>query len=262
MKTDNFCFYLQNRLIQTSQTGVNSTVILPPSVFPGTGITYNCHLCQNIFILHATEVSRYQTAHASEIFLRHKFECLFRILFWQVFRPTMDDEIGSVVRRLRKWSTLCHASPLPPPPPLSVYPILISPFRSSKKDIKAGRWKGKSVKIRTGLELTKLCTIILRPFLRKTCRNLQKKFSKIVFACIEINASQHTFFGKLFCKLRHVFLKTSRKIFVLCFANAKHGSCWKMIILQLRPAWPCGITVFIKGQSCKTFFLSSLFHNH
>ncbi len=32
--TGNFCFYLQNRLIQTSQKEVNSTVILPPSVFP------------------------------------------------------------------------------------------------------------------------------------------------------------------------------------------------------------------------------------
>jgi hypothetical protein len=31
MTNDNFCLYLQNRLIQTSQTGV----ILPPLVFPG-----------------------------------------------------------------------------------------------------------------------------------------------------------------------------------------------------------------------------------
>jgi hypothetical protein len=30
-----FCFYLQNRLIQTSEQGVNGTVILPPLVFPG-----------------------------------------------------------------------------------------------------------------------------------------------------------------------------------------------------------------------------------
>ncbi len=29
-----FCFYLQNRVIQTSKKGVNSTVILPPLVFP------------------------------------------------------------------------------------------------------------------------------------------------------------------------------------------------------------------------------------
>ncbi len=37
MTTDNFYFYLQNRLIQTSQTGaeVNGTVIFPPLVFPG-----------------------------------------------------------------------------------------------------------------------------------------------------------------------------------------------------------------------------------
>ncbi len=34
MTTDNFCFYLQNKLIQTSQKEVNSTVILPPLVFP------------------------------------------------------------------------------------------------------------------------------------------------------------------------------------------------------------------------------------
>jgi hypothetical protein len=36
MTTDNFCFYLQNKLIQTSQTEeVSSTGILPPLVFPG-----------------------------------------------------------------------------------------------------------------------------------------------------------------------------------------------------------------------------------
>jgi len=35
MTTDNFCFYLQNRLIQTSQTvGQQYSVILPPLVFP------------------------------------------------------------------------------------------------------------------------------------------------------------------------------------------------------------------------------------
>ncbi len=34
MTTDNFCFYLQNRLIQE----VNGTVILPPLVFPGQAI--------------------------------------------------------------------------------------------------------------------------------------------------------------------------------------------------------------------------------
>ena len=36
--TDNFCFYLQNRLIQTGQTGRRSTVILPPLEFPATNI--------------------------------------------------------------------------------------------------------------------------------------------------------------------------------------------------------------------------------
>jgi hypothetical protein len=35
MTTDNLCFYLQNRLIQTSKTMVNGTVILPPLGFPG-----------------------------------------------------------------------------------------------------------------------------------------------------------------------------------------------------------------------------------
>ncbi len=33
MTTDNFCFYLQNRLIQTKQE-VNGTVILPPFSIP------------------------------------------------------------------------------------------------------------------------------------------------------------------------------------------------------------------------------------
>ncbi len=35
MTSDNFCFYSQNRLIQTSHQEVNGTVILPPLVFPG-----------------------------------------------------------------------------------------------------------------------------------------------------------------------------------------------------------------------------------
>ncbi len=34
MTSDNFCFYLQNRLIQASKLEVNGTVILPPLVFP------------------------------------------------------------------------------------------------------------------------------------------------------------------------------------------------------------------------------------
>jgi hypothetical protein len=38
MTTDIFCFYLQNRLIQTSQTGGDGTVILPPLVFLGLAI--------------------------------------------------------------------------------------------------------------------------------------------------------------------------------------------------------------------------------
>ncbi len=37
MTTDNFCFYLQSSLFQTSQQEVNSTVILPPLVFPASG---------------------------------------------------------------------------------------------------------------------------------------------------------------------------------------------------------------------------------
>ncbi len=36
MAIDNFCFYLQNRVIQTSKQEVNGTVILPLLVFPGT----------------------------------------------------------------------------------------------------------------------------------------------------------------------------------------------------------------------------------
>jgi hypothetical protein len=38
MTTDNFCFYLQNRLIQTSQLEVNGSVILPCLVFPGVRV--------------------------------------------------------------------------------------------------------------------------------------------------------------------------------------------------------------------------------
>jgi hypothetical protein len=43
MTTDNFCFYLQNRLFQTSQTGGQGTVILPPLAFPAyTGKKFSC----------------------------------------------------------------------------------------------------------------------------------------------------------------------------------------------------------------------------
>jgi len=35
MTTDNFCFYLQNRLIKPDKQEANGTVILPPLVFPG-----------------------------------------------------------------------------------------------------------------------------------------------------------------------------------------------------------------------------------
>jgi hypothetical protein len=40
MTTVNFCFYLQNRLIQPVKQEVNSTVILPPLVFPGQAFNY------------------------------------------------------------------------------------------------------------------------------------------------------------------------------------------------------------------------------
>jgi hypothetical protein len=39
MTTDIFGFYLQNRLIQTSQTVVKGTVVLSPLVFPGELVT-------------------------------------------------------------------------------------------------------------------------------------------------------------------------------------------------------------------------------
>jgi len=46
MTTDNFCFYLPNRLIQTKQE-INGTVILPPLVFPEKGIfLHNTRLWQ------------------------------------------------------------------------------------------------------------------------------------------------------------------------------------------------------------------------
>jgi hypothetical protein len=43
MTTNNFCFNLQNRLIQTSKKEVNGTVILPPLVFP---------VCINVYHFH------------------------------------------------------------------------------------------------------------------------------------------------------------------------------------------------------------------
>jgi hypothetical protein len=38
MSTDNFCFYLQNRLIQTSQTGGQWYCDTSPLVFPGIAL--------------------------------------------------------------------------------------------------------------------------------------------------------------------------------------------------------------------------------
>ncbi len=51
MTTDNFCFYLQNWLIQTSQTGGQWYSDTYPLVFPGTVII---HDDRNIFIVRAT----------------------------------------------------------------------------------------------------------------------------------------------------------------------------------------------------------------
>ncbi len=51
MTTDYFCFYLQNRLNQTSQTGGELYSDTSPLVFPGTRVT---HDNQNIFIEQAT----------------------------------------------------------------------------------------------------------------------------------------------------------------------------------------------------------------
>jgi len=45
MTTNNFCFYLQNRLIQTSQTGGQQYRDSPPLVFPGWVIW--CHITQH-----------------------------------------------------------------------------------------------------------------------------------------------------------------------------------------------------------------------
>jgi hypothetical protein len=41
MTTDNFCFYLQNRLIQTSQTGGQLYSDTSPLVFPDVDINYD-----------------------------------------------------------------------------------------------------------------------------------------------------------------------------------------------------------------------------
>ncbi len=48
MTTDNFCFYMQNRLIQTSQTGGNSTVILPPFSIPCSKVLRYCEVLNKI----------------------------------------------------------------------------------------------------------------------------------------------------------------------------------------------------------------------
>jgi hypothetical protein len=54
MTTHNFCFYMQIRLIQTSQ--VNGRVILPPLVFPGgmlsVGVLYACKGAYTLFTVH------------------------------------------------------------------------------------------------------------------------------------------------------------------------------------------------------------------
>ena len=41
MTSDNFCFYLQNRLIQTTQTGGQQYNDASPLVFPGQGFACN-----------------------------------------------------------------------------------------------------------------------------------------------------------------------------------------------------------------------------
>jgi hypothetical protein len=48
--TDNFCFYLQNRLIQTSQKGGQRYMILPPFVFPAA--SYEADVPENIELMH------------------------------------------------------------------------------------------------------------------------------------------------------------------------------------------------------------------
>ncbi len=49
MTTDNFCFYSQNRLIQTVKQEVNGTVKLPPLVFPGQSEFVKWELCSDYF---------------------------------------------------------------------------------------------------------------------------------------------------------------------------------------------------------------------
>jgi hypothetical protein len=58
MTTDNFPFYLQNRLIQTNQTGGQWYSDTPPLVFPSTGDLHApTNLDQEITINHVTEVN-------------------------------------------------------------------------------------------------------------------------------------------------------------------------------------------------------------
>jgi len=46
MTTDNFCFYLQNRLIQTVKQEANGKVILPLLVFPDVALSQKYSLKQ------------------------------------------------------------------------------------------------------------------------------------------------------------------------------------------------------------------------
>ncbi len=52
MTTDNFCLYLQNRLIQTSQTGgqwyTDTSLFSIPWLGPGVGLDYGMFACSTI----------------------------------------------------------------------------------------------------------------------------------------------------------------------------------------------------------------------
>ncbi len=88
MTTDNFCFYLQNRLIQTSQTGGQKYSDTSPFSIPWRGFLYMLNLsgqnCMDVrfyslrCILECTISS-----HAIDIFTKRKQHQLFKLHFYQ-----------------------------------------------------------------------------------------------------------------------------------------------------------------------------------
>ncbi len=80
MTTDNFCFYLQNRLIQT---GANGTVILPPLVFP------DCNIKELILTSSFKEVNRTEPSTSSKV--PRKETLFFNTVYLEKNEQEMED---------------------------------------------------------------------------------------------------------------------------------------------------------------------------